>query len=178
MEPPAPAANPFVDPPRLVEDWGKAIRIIHIAHTRAAADFARWERVLGLTVAIITAITGSTIFANGGGDQTLLFLAGALTIAAAVAAAAHTFLNFGALAAQHAAAAREYGLLRRDFEAILACSAGADLPVTLETVRRRWGEIEAKYPFVSQKRYGRAQQVVVQSAERRRQQAANASRAA
>ncbi|HYD36232.1 MAG TPA: SLATT domain-containing protein [Allosphingosinicella sp.] len=180
--PPAapPPATPPAAPPaasadlaRLIEEWSAGIRIIHIAHTRAAADYARWERVLGLGVAIITAITGSTVFANAeGGNQAWLFAAGALTIAAAVVAAAHTFLDFGALAAQHAAAAREYGTLRREFEAELVFDKGADLDALAEKVRNRWGEIEAKTPFVSQKRYAQAQKVVAQSAERRRQQAA------
>lgn len=169
---PSPAAPP-VDLARLVGEWSAGIRIIHIAHTRAAADYARWERLLGLSVAIITAITGSTVFANAeGGSSSWLLVAGALTIAAAVAAAAHTFLGFGALAAQHAAAARDYGVLRKEFESRLACPGDRDLCALLETVRGRWGEVEAKYPFVSQKRYAQAQSVVVESAERRRQHGA------
>ena len=169
--PPPPSAAPMADLPRLIGEWSAGIRIIHIAHTRAAADYARWERLLGLSVAVITAVTGSTVFANAdNGDKTWLFVAGAFTIAAAVLAAAHTFLDFGALAAQHAAAAREYGVLRKEFEATLACPKGVDPCTILETVRTRWGEIEAKYPFVSQKRYAQAQQVVARSAELRRRQ--------
>jgi hypothetical protein len=173
-------APPPPDLPRLLDEWAAGIRIIHIAHTRAAADFARWERWLGLSVAVITAITGSTVFASagdgagagGGGSQALLFIAGAFTIAAAVAAAAHTFLGFGALASQHAAAARDYGVLRKEFEAALACRGDQGLCEILEKVRTRWGEIEAKYPFVSQKRYAVAQQVVAKAAERRRERQA------
>lgn len=170
MNVPPPGAKPLVDLPRLIEEWSAGIRIIHIAHTRAAADFARWEKMLGLSVAIITAVTGSTVFANAGegGDRELLFIAGALAIAAAVASAAHTFLGFGALASQHASAARDYGVLRKEFESTLACPKGGDLCEILAAIRTRWGEIEAKYPFVSQKRYAQAQQVVGKSAERRR----------
>lgn len=164
-----PPASPPVDVPRLIEEWSAGIRIIHSAHTRAAADFAQWERALGLSVAIITGITGSTVFANAdNGSKTWLLIAGVLAVAAAVAAAAHTFLGYGALAAQHASAARDYGVLRKDFEASLACLKGGDLCGLLENVRARWGEAEAKYPFVSQKRYAQAQQVVADSAERRR----------
>jgi predicted secreted protein len=164
-----PDAAPLVDLPRLVGEWSAGIRIIHIAHTRAAADYGRWEKMLGLSVAILTAISGSTVFAaaDTAGNETLLFAAGALAIVAAVAAAAHTFLGFGALAALHAAAARDYGVLRKEFEATLACPEGGDLCAILQTIRTRWGEIEAKYPFVSQKRYATAQQVVAKSAERR-----------
>jgi hypothetical protein len=170
MNVPQPDANTPGDLARLIEEWSAGIRIIHIAHTRAAADFARWERLLGLSVAIFTAVSGSTVFANADGDgsEALLFAAGALAIAAAVAAAAHTFLGFGALASQHAAAARDYGVLRKEFEATLACPKGGDLCTILESVRTRWGEIEAKYPFVSQKRYATAQQVVAKSFEGRR----------
>ena len=126
--------------------------------------------MLGLSVAVITAVTGSTVFANAGegGSRALLFAAGALAIAAAVASAAHTFLGFGALASQHASAARDYGVLRKEFESTLACPKGGDLCEILEAIRTRWGEIEAKYPFVAQKRYAQAQQVVSRSAERRR----------
>lgn len=156
-----------VDLSRLVREWSAGIRIIHIAHTRAAADYSRWERLLGLSVAILTAISGSTVFATADttGNETLLFAAGALAIVAAVAAAAHTFLGFGALAALHAAGARDYGVLRKEFESTLACPDGADLCAILRTIRTRWGEIEAKYPFVSQKRYARAQQVVTGTGE-------------
>lgn len=169
MNVPPPGTRPLVDLPRLIEQWSAGIRIIHIAHTRAAADYARWEKMLGLSVAVITAVTGSTVFANAGedGDPKMLLIAGALAIAAAVASAAHTFLGFGALASQHASAARDYGVVRKEFEAALACPKGGDLCEILDAIRTRWGEIEAKYPFVSQKRYARAQQVVKASTERR-----------
>jgi hypothetical protein len=126
--------------------------------------------MLGLSVAVVTAVTGSTVFANAGedGDPTALFIAGALAIAAAVTSAAHTFLGYGALASQHASAARDYGVLRKEFESNLACPKAGDLCEILEAIRTRWGEIEAKYPFVSQKRYATAQKVVAQSAEQRR----------
>lgn len=170
MSVPAPGSKPMADLPGLMAEWKAGIRIIHIAHTRAAADYGRWEKMLGLSVAIITAVTGSTVLANAGGDgnSKLLFIAGALAIAAAVASAAHTFLGFGALASQHASAARDYGALRKEFESALACPNGGEWCEILEAIRTRWGEIEAKYPFVSQKRYARAQQVVRASAERRR----------
>jgi hypothetical protein len=63
-------------------------------------------------------------------------------------------------------------VLRKEFEATLACPKGIDPCAILETVRTRWGEVEAKYPFVSQKRYAQAQQVVAKSAEPRRPQVA------
>jgi hypothetical protein len=131
----------MADPSRLVEEWSAGIRIIHIAHTRAAADYALYERILGLSVAVLTAISGSTVFANAdSGDESLLFLAGALAIAAAVAAAAHTFLGFGALASQHTAAAQDYGVLRKEFESSLAFGK-EELSVLVDAVRGRWGEI-------------------------------------
>src|SRR5688500_3153211 len=117
MNPPPPPDGLPTGLSRLIEEWSAGIRIIHIAHTRAAAGYALWERLLGLSVAVTPAITGSTVFANADdGSSSWLFVAGALTIAAAVAAAAHTFLGFGALAALHAAAARDYGVLRKEFE--------------------------------------------------------------
>jgi hypothetical protein len=169
MDASPPDAAPLVELPRLIDQWSAGIRIIHVAHTRAAADFAFWERVLGLSVAVITAVSGSTVFANAeNGNGTWLFIAGVLAIAGAVVASAHTFLGFGALASQHAAAAKDYGVLRKVFESRLAFSNGGDLGPILETVRSSWGEIEAKYPFVSQKRYAKAQKVVAKSAQRRR----------
>lgn len=156
----APAKDaPLVEPRALVGEWRAGIRIIHIAHTRAAADYAFRERLLGLSVALITAISGTTVLSTTD-NKTALFIAGGLTVAAAVAAAAHTFLGLGALASEHAAAAKEYGVLRKAFEAKLACPQAANLCALLEEVRMRWNEIEAKYRFVSQKRYAQAQRAI------------------
>lgn len=163
------ADTPLVDQQELVDQWRLGIRIIHTAHTRAAADFAFWERTLGLAVAIATAITGSTIFAAAGSsnNQRILFVAGAVTIAASVLAAAHTFLGFGARAAGHEAAAKEYGVLRKEFEASLACGTPGDTCALLQSVRTKWNEIEAKYQFVSQKRYAAAQRDIVKAIRQR-----------
>jgi len=173
MNAPAANATPLVDPRTLIEEWRAGIRIIHIAHTRAAADYAMRERLLGLGVTVITAVTGSTVFGAAGtsANRTVLFIAGGFTILAAVVAAAHTFLGLGALAAGHAAAAKEYGVLRKEFEAKLACANRDDLCALLEAMRTRWNEIEAKYSFVSQKRYAEAQRVVARSLKKERSDA-------
>jgi hypothetical protein len=80
-------------------------------------------------------------------------------------AAAHTFLGYGALAAEHSAAAKEYGVLRKKFEAKVACGGAADLCAVLEETRTAWNEIEAKYRFVSQRRYAEAQRVTSKRAK-------------
>jgi hypothetical protein len=164
----APATEaPLVEPRILVREWRAGIRIIHIAHTRAAADYSFRERLLGLSVTIIAAISGTAVFgaAATSSDKTILFIAGAFTIFAAVVAAAHTFLGLGALASEHAAAAKEYGVLRKEFEAKLACPDATNLCALLEEIRRRWNEIEAKYRFVSQKRYSEAQRAIARPAQ-------------
>ncbi len=148
----------LLEPEKLVRQWLAGIRIIHIAHTRLSADYALRGRLLGLAVTIVAAITGSTVFAaaDGSSNPWVLYTVSALSMIAAVLAAAQTFLELPALAARHAAAAQEYGLLRREFESALAGEPG-DLPALLEKVRADWSAIEAKYPLVSQRRYRQAQ---------------------
>ena len=98
MNAPDADSAPLVDPRALIEEWRAGIRIIHIAHTRAAADYALWERLLGLSVVLIAAVSGSTVFRAAGtsANRTVLFAAGALT-SSRRRGGAHTFRR-GALA--------------------------------------------------------------------------------
>jgi hypothetical protein len=157
---------PFANLPKLIGEWQTGIRTIHLAHTRAAADFALWEQILGVGVAIITAITGTAVFIAAATSQNagVLFAVGGVTIAAAVVGAIHTQLQLPALATEHANAAHEYGVLRKEFEANLNCTPAEDICALLHATRGKWTGIEAKYRFVSDRRYWRAYKFVTKPA--------------
>ena len=105
---------------------------------------------VGVGVAIITAITGTAVFIAAATSQnvSVLYLVGSITIAAAVVGAIHTQLQLPALATEHTTAAREYGVLRKEFEANLNCTPAEEICPLLHATRAKWTGIEAKYRFV------------------------------
>ncbi len=103
------------DVPELLKKWNKRLRESQFAHYAAERHFNLMHYWLGGLATILTAIVGTTIFANANPDQLLI---GFISLLAAVIVALQTFLNFAERAETHRASAASYGSLRREIESL------------------------------------------------------------
>ncbi len=139
--------------PDLFNQWHRGIRLWHIAHAKAAANFRRRGRLLGVPVVILTTIVGTSIFATISEQaisDTWKIIAGLMSGLAAVLAALQTFLNYGVLAEKHNIASIAFGALRRDLERALDTSphGGETRAQVMQAIGDRWAEIEREAPIV------------------------------
>ena len=140
------------------EQWQRGLRIFHRAHARAATLFEQRNIALGLPTVILTAISGTTVFATieSTPETWVKVLTGVMSLAAAVLAALQTFLRFSELAERHKAAAQKYGMLRRELEEALALEATATQPAPLpadftKSFRERWDTLDCQSPNLPQR---------------------------
>jgi hypothetical protein len=145
--------------------WLNGLRIMHMAHSRAAASYAARGRLLGIAVAVLSTLVGTSIFWNLQ-QVTSVWVkvtTGTVSLIAAAAASAQTFLAYPQTAERHRRASIEYGLLRRRLETLLSdpaydcaahCVPGA--------IRQRWDRIDGEAPPLPQRAHDRAYERVHQ----------------
>ena len=92
--------------------WYRRCRESQFAHYRASSRYAALARVLGIPTVVLTAATGTALFATLTKDQasqTLRLVLGLVSVLAAVLAALQTFLGYGQRADKHRTTAAAYG---------------------------------------------------------------------
>ena len=139
--------------PNVLDQWHRGIRLLHIAHAKAATRFRQRGRMLGVPVVVLTTIVGTSIFATISEDaisETWKIAAGLMSGLAAVLSALQTSLNYGVLAEKHNIAVIAFGALRRDLERSLDASPhGAESRAQImKQIGDRWAEIEREAPIV------------------------------
>jgi len=146
----------------LLEQWQNGLRILHHAHTRAAVNFERRSRLLGVPVIIVSTAVGASIFAGAGSSPSLKIIAGLLSLGAAVLSSLQTALKYPEIAAQHKAAAQKYGKLRREVEVQLALKLEDQPKLTLwlNKIEQEWDTLEDQSPIIPQRIYDKSAQIV------------------
>jgi hypothetical protein len=139
--------------PDLLDQWHRGIRLLHIAHAKAAARFRRWGRLLGVPVIVLTTVVGTSIFATISEQaisENWKIAAGLMSGLAAVLSALQTFLDYGVLAEKHNLASIAFGALRRDLERALDAGPfdGGTRGQIMKEIKDRWAEIEREAPIV------------------------------
>jgi|SRR5215207_3893533 len=152
------------DPVRLLDQWRRGVRIAHIAHTRAATEFAGRNRVLGIGATVSTAVVGTTLFTSlsNSNNQNLVLVAALMSVVAIVLTALQTFLNYGDLVTSHRAAANAYGDLRRRIEQLLVFGDAAQLQEPMAEIAGIWTKLEQDSVDVPQRIYAGAAKSVAQ----------------
>lgn len=145
---------PIKTPIELLSDWQKGIRIWHMAHARSSTLYEKYSRILGVSVIIISAIVGTSIFADLSASlsDAWKFITGGLSALAIILASIQTFMNYSELAEKHRIASQKYGALRRLVEDHLS-TPPADMDTVLGEVRAEWDAIEQESPNVPQRIY-------------------------
>src|SRR5690348_14275193 len=108
-----------MDPQVLLKQWHSGVRIRHEAHHRMATQYDRYDRLLSVPMAVLSAVVGTSLFVGlekGGGTVA----AGLISMVVAVLASVQTALKCAEKASSHRASALRYGALRRRLETFLA----------------------------------------------------------
>jgi hypothetical protein len=139
--------------PDLPDQWHRGIRLLHIAHAKAAARFRRRGRLFGVPVIVLTTVVGTSIFATISEQaisENWKIAAGLMSGLAAILSALQTFLDYGVLAEKHKLASIAFGALRRDLERALDADSldGGTREQIMEKIKDRWTEIEREAPIV------------------------------
>lgn len=135
----------------ITQQWRNGLRIQHIAHSKAATEFDRRHRVLGLPAAGLATLAGGSGFATLGTEEALAGWVGGITgLLAAVLTGVLTFLNDDARADKHRDAAASFGDLRRRMDLVCA-GAVPDIRTELDAVQKHWSELAKSMPHVPDK---------------------------
>jgi len=148
----------------LLREMHRQVHTMHVTHRRAEAEAARNGRIIGLGVAVLAAVTGTSIFATLQGNPAVgwRITVGIIAIATAALGAIQSSLAFGQQQAQHRSAAEAYGKLRRDLEMWVLGHPGVEVPGAesgewLKGWCERWNDAEAGAPAVSNRLYKKAE---------------------
>lgn len=157
--------RPAASPDPLLRDWLRQLHTMHVAHRRAESRAARLSRSVGLAIAVVSAVTGTAIFATLQQDPRTGWrvAVGVIAIAGAILGALQSTMAFGQQQAQHRSAAEGYGVLRRELEDWMIAHPRGDaaaFDAWAADLRRRWNATEAGAPALSNRLYRQAERAV------------------
>ncbi len=111
-------ADPRVDVDRLLHDWQNRALLGLFAYNRAATRCRLWNARLGLLVATLTAVVGTSVFATLHENVSLpaRIGVGLLSLLATVLAGVQTYAELPQAITEYEKAARRFGAVRREIE--------------------------------------------------------------
>jgi len=135
---------------KIINQWYNGVRIRHKAHFVLASKYERRNLWFGFPIVILTAITGTSIFASfeSSPEPWMKILVGCLSILAAVLASLQTFLGYNQEAEQHKNAATKFGALRRELEERISLDQYQIDKIFIEDFRKRWDSLEQESPNI------------------------------
>jgi hypothetical protein len=144
-----------------VDQWQKGLHIRHLAHSQCFSIYKSRDRSIGLSATILAALVSTAVIVSftKSGDITLQAIAGSFSVLATLFAAANTFLKYGELAAKHELAASSFGEIRRELE-LAECWDGVLTKEFLESIMKKWAELEKASPDIPNAIYKKAQNAV------------------
>jgi hypothetical protein len=106
----------------LLQDWYRRARENQFAHYEAIKPLSSGNYKLGIPVALLSGLVGTSIFATLQAETAIGFriAVGIISVLAAVLASLQTFLRLSERAEKHRAVAVRYGALRRELETAIA----------------------------------------------------------
>ncbi len=127
------------DPDQLLAHWQERALVAFFAHNSSADRCKAWDTRLGGTVAILTAVVGTSIFATLNKDPSTAAKigAGVVTVAAAIASGIQAFAGLSKRIEDYQQAARRYGSIRREIEQLRATADKAGAVPSEEVTRIR-----------------------------------------
>jgi hypothetical protein len=140
----------------LVREWGRRARSAQMGHYRTAIKLEARHRWLGVTVAALTAIVGTTVFASLSDNLDAIWVrvaVGFVSISTAVLAGVQTFERAGERAEKHRLAATQFSSLQRDAELFVAGGVVADeaTQAFLKDFNTRYGQLTNESPSIDEK---------------------------
>ncbi|MEU4848275.1 SLATT domain-containing protein [Streptomyces gilvosporeus] len=131
----------------ILERWARGLQMLHVAHNIASERFDHWNRITGITTAMLSAVVGTTLFASlsASGLTGVRVVAGASSLLTAALSAGQLVWNYPELASRHRAAAVRYATLRRQVELRLA-NRDQVTETDVDVTSSEWEEIEQSAP--------------------------------
>lgn len=136
----------------LLEHWIINVKRSQNANYRAAQFYSKFNIFLGVPVAILATLVGTSVFAtlSNNVDISLRIVTGIVSILAAILASLQTFLGFSDRAAKHRQAASLYGSVKREIQEKLVVNQGesTELNKALAGIRERMDALAEETPPV------------------------------
>lgn len=159
----------------LLEDWHDRADLATKAFNRSANRCSRWHVILGLIVAALSAVVGTTTFSqldrSGATSAEVQILLGVLSVTAVVLVGIQTFAGLPDRAVAYRDAGRRFASVRRKIQEILTAAAEGttlDQP-QIESIRAQMDEassLSPNAPHVIWERMQRRQQGNLTRSER------------
>jgi hypothetical protein len=148
--------------------WYRRARESQFAHYKAASRYGALARLLGVPGVVLSAATGTALFATlekNDASPTLRLVLGLVSVLAATLAALQTFLGFGQRADKHRAAASAYGSIRREIEQYQALPPAFrdGVEAAMERLRARLDEVSTSAPDVPARTWAKAQSAIAET---------------
>lgn len=152
--------------------WFKKLRVVNRAHWETAELFKRYGFALGVVSVSVTAVAGTSVFANLTTSPIywLQVLAGFLTFVAVVSAALQNYLDYPRRAERHRQMGILFGGVKRLAEIKLANppSSRTELETSLREIGTKWNEVATNQPSIPQWLLEKVEKDVESKPERRR----------
>ena len=143
----------------LLRAWHRRVAAIERGHRLMADRMRRRHLGLGIPVVVLTTAVGTSVFASmqDSDRNTLLVIAGTVSLVAAVLSSLQTFLRYSMRWEGHRIAAIRYEALRRDMAEMLAVprEARGDPVKQLDGVRQRMDRYAKESPTVGERQWAR-----------------------
>jgi hypothetical protein len=137
---------------KLAEIWYAQALGSEKLHTVAHHRYERLNFLVGIPVVVLSAITGTTVFASLGKsiDIAVAVAVGLISLLSSVLAALQTFLRFAEKSEQHRMSAARYRIAAREIEHVLAMSptGRGDAFSLMEEWRKEFAALAANSPAV------------------------------
>jgi hypothetical protein len=147
----------------LLKEWFRRIRESQFAHYEAAKSLLRKKYLLGIPVVLLTAFTGTSVFATLSSKPNIHFqvLVGCVSVLAAVLASLQLFLHHQERAEKHRSVAGRYGSLRREIEKLLASSQSHFEKDKLDLLKEKIDYLSEEAPEISPKIWKKTETILV-----------------
>lgn len=126
----------------LMEEWHKALTIMHIAHHKAASAFNRMHLELGIGLIFASAMLGASmgeiVFGKSSEGARLFTLC--VGLVSVIFASLQTFMAPLEKSRQHHAAAASFAEVRRALEQLMYVTDPSALGPRLQGVRAKWND--------------------------------------
>jgi hypothetical protein len=103
---------------KILDDWQARVSVYQEGHYKSAQKLEKYHYQLGLPSAILTAITGATVFTNLNQEMSISVkvAVGTISLLAAVLVGIQTFYNFSKRSESHRSIASQFGHIRREID--------------------------------------------------------------
>jgi uncharacterized membrane protein len=153
----------------LMDQWMSGLRISHRAHFEAAKYYERLHLRIGIPTVIISALLGTTVFANfqHSDNEWIKALLSVLSVAMIALSSLQTFLKYSERSERHRTAAVQLGEVRRELEELLAFNPQKEIDKTIvDVLRKKWDSVDRQAPTIPTKIYVEVESFVVAAKSR------------